>query len=197
MTTTRLAGKLPDEPDVNSLDHSTWLKHFRREPHVPVVAIVTLGVQKLVTDYEKSTVTPILQVESVEVLGAIGDTPEAVLDALAAARDRRLHQDPLPVQEQPNPDPECWDCHHPESDHTAYRDDARQGCTWSIEDEDSGETLPCACHGFRAVGEALQLTDGIDIEAAVRQAEQLLDDDAIVVEGQVIDPETGEVLGDA
>ena len=115
---TKLAAKLPDDNEANGLDH--FVGQFRREPHVPVVAIVTLSVQKLITDYEKSTVSPVVQVESIEVLGTSIDVPPALLDMLAAARSKRLRQDPLPITEPESAAPlpaTCITCGHDADEH--------------------------------------------------------------------------------
>lgn len=99
MTTVKLAAKLPDDNEVNGLDH--WAGALRKEPLQQLVAICYLDVQKLITDYEKGQIQPVVQVVAIELLGRPDEIPAAVQEAFLAARDRRVNKAPLPFEDAP------------------------------------------------------------------------------------------------
>lgn len=118
MTTVRLAAKLPDDNEINGLDH--WAETLRKEPMQQMVAVAYIDVQKLITNYEKAVVQPVVQVVAIEVLGRPDEIPQAVRDAFLAAHDRRVNKTPLPFEDEPVDDfdegPACT-CGHPFGDH--------------------------------------------------------------------------------
>lgn len=172
----KLAAKLPDDNDLNGLD--PWSGVLKKRPRDQFVAIVYLDVAKMTTDYDKALIYPTVQVVAIEVVGDVSDVPAAVVDAYNAARDKRQARTPLPFDETPPPP---------------------------------------------AVPGQLALTDGVDLEASLIQADMMMEepcncghpygdhdiDEAHctatdcrcssfaayeVVDYEVIDPETGEIL---
>lgn len=93
----KLSSKLPDDLDLNGLD--PWASTFKQRPRDQFVAIVYLDVARVVTDYEKGSIYPVVQVAAIEVVGDIAGTPGDVHSAFTSARDKRLRRDPLPFSE--------------------------------------------------------------------------------------------------
>ena len=138
MTVVKLSAKLPDDNDLNGLEH--WARTLRKDPMQQYVAIVYLDVAKMVTDYEKAIVSPVTQVVAVEVLGTAADCPASVQKAFLDAHRRRTSKEPLPFED---PEPEQ--------------------------------------------PERLQLTDGVDVDASLTEAEH------IIIEAEIVDDDDGEV----
>lgn len=87
MGTVKLAAKLPDDRDLNGLDH--WLHHLKNRPAEQLMIVGYLDTQKLITDFEKGSVQPVAQIVAIEVVGTAIDGPDAVRAAFLAAHDRR------------------------------------------------------------------------------------------------------------
>ena len=122
----KLSSKLPDDLDINGLD--PWASVFKQRPLDQFVAVVYLDVARVVTDYEKGSVYPVVQVVSIEVLGDIASTSPDVQAQFLAARDKRLRRDPLPLNDwtlragtgvlkERMIEAPCDTCNHPAGDH--------------------------------------------------------------------------------
>lgn len=140
MTVVKLSAKLPDDNDLNGLEH--WAGTLRKDPMQQYVAIVYLDVAKMVTDYEKAIVSPVIQVVALELLGTAAGCPPEVQKAFLDAHRRRTSKDPLPFEE-PEQEPDQPD--------------------------------------------RLQLTDGVDVEASLTEAEHIID--AEIVDDDELGPE--------
>jgi hypothetical protein len=93
MSLVKLASKLPNDHELNGLDH--WIKQLKTQPFEQLIAIAYISTQKTINDYEKSEVTPVVQIVAVEVVGDVRDAPGEVIAAFCAAHDRRLNQSAL------------------------------------------------------------------------------------------------------
>lgn len=98
-TTVKLSSRLPDDPDVNGLEHH--FEALKARPFEQRVAVVYFDVAKTTTDYEKATINPLIRVVAIEVVGDVADVPPAVVDAFNRARERRRQQGPLPFDDEP------------------------------------------------------------------------------------------------
>lgn len=169
MSRVRLAALLPDDTDTNGLD--PWAGKLRAEPTQQIVAIAYLDVTKLITDYDKGEVTPVVKVVAIEIVGQAADVPREVQQAFLDAHRRRTNKEPLPFEEdsesQPDrlaitdgvdvdaayveagrivegeilPTADCDRCQHPAEWHVASIGE----CTGLIDEE----TRDCPCREYR------------------------------------------------
>lgn len=92
----KLSTKLPGDPTINGLD--ARVDDLLIDPEELVVAVCYFDVSKISRDVDSGDEVPTVRIRRVEPLGYIGDVPQAVRDAVAAAEEKRTGRKPLPFE---------------------------------------------------------------------------------------------------
>lgn len=92
----KLSSKLPGDAEINGLDARRG--DLVDNPEEMLVCIAYVDTSKVVIDTDSGDHVPTVRIRRIEPLGTIGDVPQAVRDAMAAAESERTGRTPIPFE---------------------------------------------------------------------------------------------------
>lgn len=91
----KLSGVLAGNDEFNGLDST--VDELLVAPTKLRVGIVVYDVRNIVEDIDEETRVPVVRIRKFEPLGSVGEVPDAITMAIAAAHERRTGRTALPL----------------------------------------------------------------------------------------------------
>ncbi len=91
----KLSGVLAGDDEFNGLDATA--DELLDQPTKLRVGIVVYDVRNIVENIDEDTRVPVVRLRKFEPLGAVGEVPDAITMAIAAAHERRTGRTALPL----------------------------------------------------------------------------------------------------
>lgn len=90
----KLSTKLPGDQETNGLDARAG--QLLEEPDEPIICIAWVDTQKVTIDTDSGDHVPTARIRRIEPIGGVHEIPEAIIDAVSAAVQKRTGRKAIP-----------------------------------------------------------------------------------------------------